>query len=98
MIEEYLDNNTEICSTFDTSDITRLQGDQHTSILITINEIQATIRTFTNDPPGETNINKSTLKNLPESALLKLQWLFNHTLSMGYFPKKLKSCNHQTHP
>lgn len=40
---------------------------------------------------SETKINKTIIKNLPDSAITKLQWIFNHTLSMGLFPNKFKT-------
>lgn len=55
-----------------------------------MNEIKQTIKSFSNNTPGITNINKTILENI-EETLTKLQWLFNHTPSMGYFPDKFKT-------
>lgn len=36
-------------------------------------------------------INKTILKNLPETAVTSLQRILNHALSMGYFPDRLET-------
>lgn len=41
--------------------------------------------------PGETNINNIILKHLSDTSLQKLQHLFSHSLSMGYFPQKFQT-------
>lgn len=78
-------------NTYDLSDTNRLQGNATIDTLISTTEIQSTIKSFKNDTPGEIPINKSVLNNLPLSAITKLQWIFNHSLSMGYFPNKFKN-------
>lgn len=72
-VRDYLNNNQEILATYNSSDLSRLQGNQNIDELISLPEIQATIKSFTNDTPGETPINKSVLQNLPISAHTKIQ-------------------------
>lgn len=91
MVEEYLRNHTNIYTSYQESDTTRLQGNNEIDTLITLTEIQTIIKHLKNDTPGETKINRPILKNLPISAIAKLQWIFSHTLSMGYFPQKFKT-------
>lgn len=49
------------------------------------------LRKIKNDTPGETKLNKRILKHLPGNAIKLLQGIFNHTLSLGYFPSKFKT-------
>lgn len=54
-------------------------------------ETERTIKRYKNDTPGETKINKAILKNIPERAIKMQQTIFNHTLSLDYFPPKFKT-------
>lgn len=69
----------------------RLTGREGIDSLISIDKIQTIIKFFKNNSPGESKINKTILTKLPNIALIQLQWIFNHTLSMGYFPNKFKT-------
>ena len=91
LVERYLQNNIESTAPYVTSDLTRLNGNQETNTLISINEIISAIKSLKNDTPGETMINRTILRNLPENALIKLQGIYSHTLSMGYFPHQFKT-------
>ncbi len=58
---------------------------------ITDAEIRYIIKSFENNTPGESRINKLILKNTPDIGINKLKNIFNHALSMGYFPDKFKT-------
>lgn len=90
-VVNFLSNNEFYLNTYDHSNLHRLQGEQQIDTLITYQKIEMTIKSFKNNTPGETKINKIILSNTPRNALIKLQWLFNHTLSMGHFPKHFKT-------
>ncbi len=90
-VTTYLDNNEEIRTTYIQSDLNRLQGRNMIDTLITEQEIKSTINAFKNNTPGSTNINKIILKHAPDNALKTIQTIFNHTLSLGYFPTKFKT-------
>ncbi len=87
----YLNANEQVRTPHQFSDIGRLQATEHTDAIITIDEITRAIRTFKNNTPGETVINKIILSQLPESVLFVLRNIFNHSLSMGYFPNRFKT-------
>ncbi len=90
-VEEFWHRNGEKRTICNLSDLRRLARRQEIDTLITTKEIQDTIKAFKNNTPGESHINKNILKNLPEIALGKLQDIFNHLLSMGYFPERFKT-------
>ena len=90
-VERYLNENQIKTTTFHRSDLNRLQGANQIDTLITQTEMKAIINKFKTNTPGETNINKIILKNIPDNALNILQQTFNHTLSIGYFPTKFKT-------
>lgn len=90
-VERYLNANEEKITTYQRSDLNRLQGAYNIDTLITQDEIKTIMNTFKNNTLGETNINKIILKNMPESAITKLQTIFNLTLSLGHFPTKFKT-------
>lgn len=77
---------------FEFADITRLRGENEIDTLFTLREVQDTIKKkLQKDPPGESPINKIIVKQLPESAITQLQWLFSNMLSMEYLQKKFKT-------
>lgn len=89
--EAYLANHNHIRNTYELSDTSRCYKASKTYTLIKTGEIQNTIKSFKNNTPGESKINKIILENTPEKAITILQSLLNHSLSMGYFPNKLKT-------
>ena len=90
-MERYWMENERLRTIYETSDNTRLDGTLEISSLITLTNIQETIKSFKNNTPGETQINKTILQHLPEKALAYIQILFNHAISMGYHPQKFKT-------
>ena len=90
-VEGYLTHNETNTVAFERSDLNRLQGANYIDTLITKEEMKAVIKSFKNNTPGESNINKIIIKNIPERAITLLQKIFNHSLSLGYFPKKFKT-------
>lgn len=90
-VESYLEGNQIRVTTYRCSDLNRLQGENYIDTLISVQEIKQVIKNFKNNTPGETSINKTVLKNIPIRALSTLQMLFNHSLSLGYIPKKFKT-------
>lgn len=89
-VERYINTNQIKVNTFLRSDPNRLTGENLIDTLIT-HEVKAAMRSFQEQQSRETNINKMILKNTPGRAIKKLQILFNHTLSLGYFPTKFKT-------
>lgn len=72
-VERYLENNQDKITTFQTSDLNRLRSYNHIDTLISQVEIKAIIKSFKTNTPGDTNINKIILNNIPERALTILQ-------------------------
>lgn len=90
-INNYITANRDLISPYHTSDLSRLNNQEYTTATITLQEITNTIKSFKNNTPGHSKINKTILTNLPESALTKLTEIFNHTYSAGYFPQAFKT-------
>ena len=92
-VEEQLRNNVDLIQPYNLSDLSRLQGRYDMDTLVTMSELENSIKKLKNDTPGISLINRTVLKKLPEIALTKLQWMFNHTISLGYFPNKFKTAS-----
>ena len=90
-IEYYWTQNEHRRTTHNYSDLTRLNGNNEVDTLISTNEINRIIRGFKNNSPGESPINKIVLAHLPKKSIELLKHIFNHSLSMGYFPNKFKT-------
>lgn len=89
-VEHHFLVNDKTRNIHDQSDLKWLRGRQQTDTPISLNDIQRTIRKLEVEVPEETQLNKTLLTDMPESALTKVQWFFNHTIAMVYFPDK---CN-----
>ena len=72
---------------YDTGDISRLQG---TFPPISLHEIQTTLRKFKHKAPGPTQITTLHLKHLPRNMLHYIQYIYNMSISAGYFPDTFK--------
>ncbi len=59
--------------------------------MISISELNRIINSFKNNTPIESQINKVILQKLPASAISKLKRIYNHSLTIGYFPDELKT-------
>ncbi len=46
---------------------------------------------FLNNTPGENSMSKPTMENIQEIGITKLKQLFNHALSIEYFPNQFKT-------
>jgi len=57
---------------------------------ITLQELNTTIRSFKQKTPGPSGITKLQLQHLPQNMKQYLLYIFNHSLSLGYFPRKFK--------
>ena len=90
-VEAFIAENIEKCQPNTFSDLSRLSSHNDIDSEISEEEIKRTINTFKNNTPGETSINKIIMKNVPDTAITKLKHIFNHALSMGYFPDKFKT-------
>ena len=90
-IETYWSQNEQKRTIHNLSDLARLSGDEEINTLISTNEINNIIKSFKSNSPGESPVNKAILTNLPTNAIELLKSLFNHSLSMGYFPVKFKT-------
>ena len=54
-------------------------------------DIVTTIKSFKKRAPGISGIGKIYLENIPAEAIEEICLIFNHALSMGYFPNKFKT-------
>ena len=89
-INRIITNNLDNINPYTNSDTNRLRNEEYITAKITTEEIYNTIKSFKNNTPGHSNINKTILTKLPKSAIESLTIIFNHTYSAGYFPHKFK--------
>lgn len=88
---EYLRNNEENTSPYQTADLSRLDNQNYLLRPFTAGDIMATIKSFKNKAPGISGIGKTTLVNLPLNALTRYASISNLTFSMGYYPVVYKN-------
>lgn len=91
LVLEYLAENWQRTTPTATISTNVLTGATVTESKITVNEIKVIIKRCKNTAPGFSNINKTVLDELPESALSYLVNIFNDALTLGYFPDQFKS-------
>jgi hypothetical protein len=87
VIKNDLDQNFDAIRTYDFSDLSRLGPG---CPKITLNELDLTLSKFKQKAPGPTGITTEHLKRLPLNMTKFILYIFNHSLSTGYFPDKLK--------
>ncbi len=59
-------------------------------VMISTSELNRIINSFINNTPAESQINKVILQKLPASEISKLKRIYNHSLTIGFFPEQLK--------
>ena len=89
-IERTVTSNFDQMTTFHHGDITRLGRNCPP---ITLNELTKTLGRFKQKAPGPTKITTIQLKKLPPTMTKYLLYIFNQSLSLGYFPDALKHAN-----
>ena len=87
-IQDQVSNNIHLTFPYNTGDLTRLHPVDFPPI--TIKELQRTLKTFKQKAPGPTGITTLQLKHLPKNMIHYLLYIFNHSISAGYFPDSLK--------
>jgi hypothetical protein len=87
-IQEYMNNLAPQITPHHTGNIDRLN--QLHFPPITIEEFIHTLKTFKQKAPGPTGITTLQLKNLPKNMIHFLIYIFNMSISAGYFPDSLK--------
>jgi len=90
-IEQYMHNNRQLNTCYNNSDLTRL--DNNDMPPITMDELTNTIKTFKQKAPGPTGITTIQIRQLPINMKQYLLDIFNHAISTGYFPDKIKHAN-----
>ena len=60
------------------------------SPFITLGEIKSVIKSIKQKAPGKSKITKKHITSLPVNMIQNLQYIYNHALSSGYFPKIFK--------
>ncbi len=58
--------------------------------MISISELNTIINSLRKNTPGESQINKVISHKILASAISKLKRIYNHSLTIGYFPEQLK--------
>jgi hypothetical protein len=86
-VEDELSLRLERITTYNYGDLNRLDVD---CPRITLGELDQTLNKFKQKAPGPTGITAIQLKQLPLNMKQHLLYIFNHSLSLGYFPDKLK--------
>lgn len=89
-VRNFVENNLHRTTPYHTSSLDRLTNNNLTKT-ITTEDIKQIIKDMRKTCPGESGINKTILKNLPDTSLSKLTDIFNATLSAGYFPDRWKT-------
>ena len=74
-----------------TSDLTRLSEDNPLIKPVETHTIKNIIQKTKDKAPGESGIRNSILEQIPPIATQKLKNIFDHSLSMGYFPDQIKN-------
>ena len=87
-IEQTLQNNAHNTTPHNSSDLNRLDPIQFNPI--TLQDIKTAITRMKQKAPGPSGITAIQLKHLPNNMLQYLCYIFNHSLSAGYFPDSLK--------
>ena len=86
-VERRIFSHTPDVSPYSFGDLTRLNNEFPP---ITLTELKQIIKKRKQRAPGQTKITAAHLKHLPTNMLKYLLYIFNMSLSMGYFPKKYK--------
>ena len=86
-IEKEVEDNFDKLRTYDFGDLSRLD---RTCPRITKDELTKTLRQFKQKAPGPTKITTLQLRHLPTNMTDYLLYIFNQSLSAGYFPDSLK--------
>lgn len=86
-IEEALYRRSDLITTYNNGDMTRLDAD---CPRITLGELHSTLCRFKQKAPGPTQITTLQLKHLPRNMYIYLLYIYNMSLSSGYFPDALK--------
>lgn len=87
-VTDFVTNNYDNTTSFHTGDLSRL--DPNDCPPITIDDLKSLIKRTKQKSPGPTGITTLHLKNLPLNMIHYLLYIFNQSLSAGYFPDKLK--------
>ena len=90
-IETYIQLHSHRTKPFFNSDFTRLDNHSFYTRPVTPEEIKKHINKFKNKAPGSSSINKNVLEKCPNKTIKALTNIFNACLSIGHFPKILKS-------
>lgn len=91
-VKDFLTDNIHRTFPYDTADENRLNNiNNPITEEITLDEIKFHIKRMKKTCPGESGINKTILRHLPEAAIARLHKIFNATVSAGYFPDKWKA-------
>ena len=87
-VQDHVNNNTHLIHPYTHGNLTRLHPVDFPPI--TIKELQRTLKTFKQKAPGPTGITTLQLKHLPQNMIHYLLYIYNHSISAGYFPDSLK--------
>ena len=86
-VEATITDSQEQITPYRTGDLSRLNNDFPS---ITLAELKTLIKIQKQKAPGENGITATHLKHLPTNMLKFLLYIFNMSLSMGYFPDSYK--------
>ena len=90
-IDGYTNVNKDRVSSFPTSDLSRINNDNHETREIEREEIKSFIRRFKNKGRGSSKIDKLVLEKNSEKGINQLKRIFNACYSAEYVPKSFKS-------
>ena len=86
----FINDNYERTVPFPTSDLNRLTHDNPLLKPIENHNIRFIIQKMKDKAPGQSGIRKSIMEKMPSIAIDKLKNIYNHSLSMDYFPDLVK--------
>ena len=90
IVNNFIHENKNLIEPHQNANIDRLDATNPLTTKISTQEVLTTIKTFKNNTPGTSNINKTILMQLPIEAIEIFTQILNLSLSMGYFPTKFK--------
>lgn len=91
LVREDLRTNADRTTPYHSADNSRLNNiDNPMTEEITMEEIKFLIKKIKKTCPGSSGINKTIMRNLPDTALKRLLDIYNATISAGYYPDKWK--------
>ena len=90
-VAEYMRDNIYRTKPYNIANINRLDKNNYLTKPIELYHIKLIIKNFKEKAPGQTEISKAILENVPNTMMNIFKDIINLTISMGYFPDYFKT-------